>query len=159
MNKHYPYRPDMPVSAKYYARLCERVRTILNDCLFSEQACANRERRILYLINRYMCPKAGLVCPQGDDPICNIIFQTLRAEIDAAMERSRRARQSAALRRAARLASAAASTAAIAIPPAAPSGKPASAPTAATPDAHIPPSVRPRSHTHATTAASGESIG
>ena len=107
MNKHYPYRPDMPVSAKYYARLCERVRTILNDCLFSEQACANRERRILYLINRYMCPKAGLVCPQGDDPICNIIFQTLRAEIDAAMERSRSARARAAARRAQREAEAA----------------------------------------------------
>ena len=103
MSKYYPYNPDMPVSAKFYARLVERIRTILRDCLFSDISCANREKRILYLINKYLCPKGSFTRPQGEDPICTIIFQTLRAEIDAAVERSRRARARAAARRAARL--------------------------------------------------------
>ena len=102
MTDRYPYNPDMPVSAKFYARLVERIRTILRDCLFSDTACVNRERRILYLINKYLCPKGSITRPQGEDPICNIIFQTLRAEIDAAIERSRRARARAAARRAAK---------------------------------------------------------
>ena len=104
MSTHYPYNPDMPVSAKFYARLVERIRTILVDCQFSDTSCANRERRILYLINKYLCPKGSFTRPNGDDPVCNIIFQTLRAEIDAAVERSRRARARAAARRAAKAA-------------------------------------------------------
>lgn len=107
MNDRYPYRPDMPVSAKFYARLVERIRTILRDCLFNDTACVNRERRILYLVNKYLCPKGSITRPQGEDPICTIIFQSLRAEIDAAVERSRRARARAAARRAAKAAAAA----------------------------------------------------
>ena len=99
MNDRYPYSSELPVSAKYYARLVERVRTILKDLHIYIQW---RENAILCRINHYISPGRTDIPYAQADKYCNIIFQALRAEIDTAVERSRRARARAAARRALR---------------------------------------------------------
>lgn len=103
MTNHYPYRPQMPVSAKYYTRLYERILNILR--------ALDRNRfsleRIMYLINIHLgVPKSELLW-QDPGMIDRVIFETLRADIDAAIARSARARAAAARRRALKQAQAA----------------------------------------------------
>ncbi len=99
MNERFPYNPEWPVSAKFYARLCERVRSILVSLQCYE---AWREKAILHQMVRYISTGKSAAAATNKDTIGRVIFQSLRAEIDSAIERSRRARASAARRKAAK---------------------------------------------------------
>lgn len=103
MNERFPYNPEWPVSAKFYARLCERVRSILVGLQSYE---AWREKAILHQMVRYISTGKSAASATNKDTIGRVIFQSLRAEIDSAIERSRRARASAARRKAAKQAAA-----------------------------------------------------
>ncbi len=84
----------MPVSAKFYKRLIDRISTII--VALSLPDSAQIENETLTLIRHYLT--SGNIENTCAD-IARIIFLTLRAEIDAAIERSRRARAAAARRR------------------------------------------------------------
>lgn len=100
MKTLYPYTSAMPVSAKFYARICERVNSVVSVLMVPN---ADRRRdKVLRLIHDYLTnpvASAALLAEYKDN-VCNVIFLTLRAELDAAVERSRRARARAAGRRA-----------------------------------------------------------
>ena len=110
MKTHFSYSSEMPVSAKFYARLRERVHSIvpalnlpnsdrreydvlklIYDYLLSSASGSDRTKRTLELTD---------LLHASCDTICMTIFLTLKAEIDTAIERSRRARALAASRRA-----------------------------------------------------------
>lgn len=90
MKKHAP-KPLLPVSKKFYTCITDRVRGSLNligrgDAVAETMAC----------IDRYMAD--GTVPPTDTDPAVALTFALLRAEIDKAVERSRRARSRAAVK-------------------------------------------------------------
>lgn len=90
MKKHAP-KIQLPVSKKFYTCITDRVRGSLNligrgDAVAETMAC----------IDRYMAD--GTVPPTDTDPAVALTFALLRAEIDKAVERSRRARSRAAVK-------------------------------------------------------------
>lgn len=90
MKKHAP-KTQLPVSKKFYTCITDRVRGSLNligrgDAVAETMAC----------IDRYMAD--GTVPPTDTDPAVALTFALLRAEIDKAVERSRRARSRAAVK-------------------------------------------------------------
>lgn len=90
MKKHAP-KNQLPVSKKFYTCITDRVRGSLNligrgDAVAETMAC----------IDRYMAD--GTVPPTDTDPAVALTFALLRAEIDKAVERSRRARSRAAVK-------------------------------------------------------------
>ena len=100
MKTLYPYTSAMPVSAKFYARICERVNSVVSTLMVPN---ADRRRdKVLRLIHDYLTDPvaSAALLAEYKDNVCNVIFLTLRAELDAAIERSRRARARAAGRRA-----------------------------------------------------------
>ena len=100
MKTLYPYTSAMPVSAKFYARICERVNSVVST-LMPPNADRRRDK-VLRLIHAYLTDPvaSAALLAEYKDNVCNVIFLTLRAELDAAIERSRRARARAAGRRA-----------------------------------------------------------
>ena len=114
MKTLYPSSSSMHVSAKFYSRLCERVHSIVPALKLHDSD--HRENDVLLLINNYL--QSSALDPEGEnrrpelddllkvcsDTICVTIFLTLKAEIDTAIDRSRRARARAADRRARQLA-------------------------------------------------------
>ena len=100
MKTLYPYTSAMPVSAKFYARICERVNSVVSTLMVPN---ADRRRdKVLRLIHDYLTDPgaSAALLAEYKDNVCTVIFLTLRAELDAAIERSRRARARAAGRRA-----------------------------------------------------------
>ena len=100
MKTLYPYTSAMSVSAKFYARICERVNSVVSALMLPN---ADRRRdKVLRLVHAYLTDPGALAVLRAEckDNICVTIFLTLRAELDAAIERSRRARARAAGRRA-----------------------------------------------------------
>lgn len=91
---------SLPVSRKFYKELMCRVDNILK-AIFNDAAPGYLEsaRRMIdsYLADNHDSKAHGDISPE-----VNIIFITLKAEIDRARERSLRARQAAQLRREAR---------------------------------------------------------
>lgn len=85
-----------PISVKYYSRLVARVREVFVE-LGLRLDYANE---VMKLINRYLL--TGRTDRVKGDRICQLVFYTLRDEIDSAIERSRRARALAQARREAR---------------------------------------------------------
>lgn len=90
MKKHAP-KIQLPVSKKFYTCITDRVRGSLNligrgDAVAETMAC----------IDRYIAD--GTVPPTDTDPAVALTFALLRAEIDKAVERSRRARSRAAVK-------------------------------------------------------------
>lgn len=90
MKKHAP-KTQLPVSKKFYTCITDRVRGSLNligrgDAVAETMVC----------IDRYMAD--GTVPPTDTDPAVALTFALLRAEIDKAVERSRRARSRAAVK-------------------------------------------------------------
>ena len=105
MKTPYPYTSAMPVSAKFYTRIRERVHSVISALSLPDSD--SREDGILRLIVTYLTASAN-TRPEHEltdllrgytDKICVTIFLTLKAEIDAAIKRSRRARTLAATRR------------------------------------------------------------
>lgn len=90
MKKH-ASKTQLPVSKKFYTGITGRVSESLSligrgDAVAETMAC----------IDRYMAD--GTVPPTGADPAVALTFALLRAEIDKAVERSRRARSRAAVK-------------------------------------------------------------
>lgn len=90
MKKH-ASKTQLPVSKKFYTCITGRVSESLSligrsDAVAETMAC----------IDRYMAD--GTVPPIGADPAVALTFALLRAEIDKAVERSRRARSRAAVK-------------------------------------------------------------
>lgn len=86
----------LPVSAKYYTRLQLRVRSII-DALSLPDA-TSVEASVMAYIHHYF--EKGTPEATDHTSLPYVIFLTLRAEIDTAITRSRRARECAARRRA-----------------------------------------------------------
>ena len=84
MKKHAPQR-QLPVSKNFYASVIDRVRGSLNLIGRSDAVAETMD-----CINRYMAD--GTVPPVDTDPAVALTFALLRAELDKAVERSRRAR-------------------------------------------------------------------
>lgn len=100
MKNTYPYNREMPVGANFYSRLAQRVSSIIADLGYNADSAELEE--VMYLVNVHLGRQPD---PQRDNSlsfVSRVIFQTLRAEIDAAVVRSRRCREAAARRRAAR---------------------------------------------------------
>ena len=91
---------SLPVSKKFYARIRERVLSVVGALGvatdFTDDYCVD----VMRLIDRYLAGAMATVTPETcrhDES--RVIFLTLRDEIDMAVKRSRRARESAARRR------------------------------------------------------------
>lgn len=86
----------MPVSAKFYSRISQRLLGIIAAIAPDDPSIHDQ---VLYLMNRHFGIKCHLPGNSNPGLIAKIVFETLRAEIDAAVERSRRCREAAARRR------------------------------------------------------------
>lgn len=82
-----------PVSPKYYSRLCERIDAVIATL----GVAAECRSQALSTLRDYLL--TGHLAIDASPALHQIIILTLKAEIDAAIERSRRARARAALRR------------------------------------------------------------
>ncbi|MDE6378500.1 MAG: hypothetical protein K2K72_07135 [Duncaniella sp.] len=89
---------NLPVSRKFYESIRERVRSVVNEVVMCEDT--DIIDQIMTYIDDYLkAPGEDLDFQVRQYNECEIIFLTLRGEIDRAIERSRRARTRAASRR------------------------------------------------------------
>ena len=97
MKENYPYTSGMTVSAAFYSRIRQRVSSIFVNLGGHPEPA--REKEVMYLVNVYLGAIARDKRHNKINFLSRVVFESLRAEIDAAMERSRRARARAAARR------------------------------------------------------------
>lgn len=83
------YPDNLPLSRKAYDGFVGRIRAILSTTFEGDS--------MIQALNDYL--KGDHSYRWGLDPACRLAFEFLRQEIDKAMERSRKARERAALRR------------------------------------------------------------
>ena len=83
------YPDNLPISRKAYDGFVGRIRAILGTTFEGDS--------MIHALNDYL--KGDHSYRWGLDPACRLAFEFLRQEIDKAMERSRKARERAALRR------------------------------------------------------------
>lgn len=83
------YPDNLPISRKAYDGFVGRIRAILSTTFEGDS--------MIQALNDYL--KGDHSYRWGLDPACRLAFEFLRQEIDKAMERSRKARERAALRR------------------------------------------------------------
>lgn len=83
------YPDNLPLSHKAYDGFVGRIRAILGTTFEGDS--------MIQALNDYL--KGDHSYRWGLDPVCKLAFEFLRQEIDKAMERSRKARERAALRR------------------------------------------------------------
>ncbi len=90
----------LPVSRKFYARMHERVLSVLDALGIDKALTGEYSAEVMTLIDRHLSGEtvsfSATACPH---PESMVIFLTLRTEIDMAIARSRRAREAAARRR------------------------------------------------------------
>lgn len=90
----------LPVSKKFYARIRERVLSVLGALGIAPGLTDDYCADVMRLVDRHLAGGMAAVspgaCRYGESLV---IFLTLREEIDRAVERSRRAREAAARRR------------------------------------------------------------
>ena len=96
MKELYPYTVGMPVSAIFYSRMRERISSIFTA--MNGRPDEAREKEVMYLVNVHLGTIARDNRYKKVNFISRVVFEALRAEIDAAVERSRRARVRAAAR-------------------------------------------------------------